>query len=113
MIALTSADQARIEGGARTDQLERFMLAFRFCVTPGDGVISDQVARAANLIHDLVTGIDAKSALDAFELRAVTDVDAGGADDDAGLAVDAVAAIVPALVLALGPARFASFRDGS
>ena len=55
------------------------------------GVVADQAGGAADLAHDVVAGIDAETALDAAELDAVADVDAGRADIDALVAVDAVA----------------------
>ena len=66
-------------------------------------VVSDQLPRPANLVHDLVAGVDAKRASDAFELRAVADVDARGADGHALSAVDAIAAAFPALPFLWGP----------
>ena len=54
-------------------------------------VVADQPLRPADLGHDVVAGVDAEPALDAFELRAVADVDAGRADRDALIAIDAVA----------------------
>ena len=73
-----------------------------------DGVVGDQPARPADLVHDLVAGIDAERALDALELRAVADVDAGRADRHACRAVDAVAAPLPGLPRSYGAARLAA-----
>ena len=55
------------------------------------GVVGDQSRRTADLRHHGVAGVDAQPALDAAEVRAVADVDAGRADVDALVAVDAVA----------------------
>ncbi|MNM88775.1 hypothetical protein D3C81_1009980 [compost metagenome] len=54
------------------------------------GGIADQAFGVVHLIHDGVTGVDAGGAADAFDLQAVTDVDAGRANLDAHGAVDAV-----------------------
>ena len=54
-------------------------------------VIGNQPRRPADLLHDGVAGIDAQPALDAFELRAVADIDAGRADIHALPAIDAIA----------------------
>ena len=62
-------------------------------VVVGERDVGDQPRLLAQLGHDVVTGIDAQRAGDAFELLAVPDVDAHGADDDAGVAVDAVAGV--------------------
>ena len=53
--------------------------------------VANQAARPADLVHDRVTGVDAGGAVHAFHLRAVADIDAGRADRDALLAVDAIA----------------------
>src|SRR6185369_2479980 len=74
----------------------------------GVGVVGDEAAWPADLVHDLVAGVDAEAAVDALQLRAVADVDAHRADDDAGVAVDAVAAAFPALALLVWAARFAA-----
>ena len=42
-------------------------------------------------MHDIIAGINARGALDAFHLRAVADVDAGGTDRHALSAGDTVA----------------------
>ena len=104
----TRHDQRRIEQRARPDELQRRRGAIGGGLLLGDGVVADQAARAADLAHDLVAGIDAQRALDALELRAVADVDARRADGDAGLAVDAVAAPLPGLALLVGAARLAA-----
>ena len=53
--------------------------------------VAHQAARRADLVHDLVAGIDAGGAGDALVLQAVADVDAGRTGLDAEGAVDAVA----------------------
>ena len=55
------------------------------------GIVGDQPRRPADLRHDGVAGIDAEPALDAAEIGAVADVDAGRTDRDALVAVDAIA----------------------
>ncbi len=55
------------------------------------GVVGDQPRRAAELRHHRVAGVDAQAALDAAEIGAVADIDAGRADVHALQAVDAVA----------------------
>src|SRR5690606_22581493 len=76
-------------------------LLFRDCV------VSNQATRTPDLVHDLVAGIDAERALNAFELQTVTNIDAHRANRHAGLAIDAVAAPLPALAFAQWPARLA------
>lgn len=73
------------------------------CFLLGDRVVAHQPTRPPDLVHDLVAGVDAQRALDALELRAVANVDAGRADDDAGLAVDAVATPVQLSFFLCGP----------
>ena len=55
------------------------------------GAIVDQAARTPHLRHHLVAGIDAQRTGDAADLRPLTNVDAGGADGDALVAIDAIA----------------------
>ncbi len=60
---------------------------------PGEGVervVADEALRPVELHHDLIARIDARGAGDAFELEALADVDAGGADLHTAAAVDAV-----------------------
>ena len=45
------------------------------------GVITNQASRAADAGHDVVAGVDAEAALDAVDLQAIANVDAGGADE--------------------------------
>src|SRR5690606_15199908 len=54
------------------------------------GAQTDEARGALDLGHDVVAGVDAAGAADAFHLEAVADVDAGGADLDAHGAVHAV-----------------------
>ncbi len=72
--------------------------------------VTDQSARVAELVHHVVAGVDAGGAADALDLQAVADVDAGGADLHALLAVDAVA---QALGLVDGSAFFERGPRGS
>ena len=67
-------------------------------------IVADQPARPADLVHDLIAGVDTGGAADALELQPVADVDAGRADLHAALAVDTVA-----FGLAFRAARFAAF----
>mmetsp|Transcript_61804 Transcript_61804/g.146224 ORF Transcript_61804/g.146224 Transcript_61804/m.146224 type:complete len:709 (-) Transcript_61804:2222-4348(-) len=55
------------------------------------GVVADQAARCAHLVHHAVAHVDAGGAAYAFVLQTVADVDAGRADLHAQAAVDAVA----------------------
>ena len=68
-------------------------------------VPGNQEGWAVDLGHDVVAGVDAQPAADAAELQAIADVDPGRADDDALLAVDAVAPPRPAGTLLVRPAR--------
>ena len=106
-------DQGGIENVRGRTMPQRRALVVRGGIEIAERVVGDQ-ARAAGptLVHDVVAGIDAQRALDAFELRAVADVDAHRADGDAGLAVDAVAAAFPALPLLVRPARLAAVARG-
>src|SRR5690606_2654177 len=55
-----------------------------------DGIIGDEITRQADLLHHTVARVDAKRAADAGELLPLADIDAGGADPHAHLAVDAM-----------------------
>ena len=79
----------------------------RFGLEVAEGVVGDELAGPAHLVHDLVAGVDAKSAPDTFELRAVADIDADRASGHALPAIDAIAAAFPALALLMRPARLA------
>ena len=57
-------------------------------------------SRASDASHHAVTGVDALRAADALHLQALADVDVGRADGDAETAVDAVAALPVAALLA-------------
>jgi hypothetical protein len=59
----------------------------------GGGVVADKACRAVHFPHDVVAGIDAGRAADAFHLQAVADVDACGAGLDAAVATDAGARV--------------------
>src|SRR6056297_2387093 len=71
------------------DRPRRVACAFGLFV--GQREVIDEPAWLADLRHDVVASVDAERAGDAFELLAVADVDAHGADVHAGHAVDAVA----------------------
>src|SRR4029453_18400069 len=66
------------------------MLARRLGIVGSERRIGDETARAPDLVHDAVAGIDAERAGDAGKLLAVADVDAHRAYRHAGIAVDAV-----------------------
>lgn len=53
------------------------------------GIIADEAARTLEFVHHLVAGVHAGGAGDTLDLQSLADVDAGGADLDAALAVDA------------------------
>ena len=55
------------------------------------GVVGDQAGGRPIFVHHRVAGVDAQAALDAAEIGAVADIDAGRADMHALQAVDAVA----------------------
>src|SRR5690606_12724605 len=78
------------EGDSVTDQARAQQLG-RLAAEVVLGGVADQALRIVHFLHDAVAGVDAGGATDAFDLQAVTDVDAGGADLDAHGAVDAVA----------------------
>ena len=84
-------DQPGIDQGARPDEAIGVLLAFEPALDVDVVVVGDQPGRAADLDHDIVAGVDAQAAHDAFELRAVADVDAGRAHGDALVTIDAVA----------------------
>src|SRR3546814_12314866 len=56
-----------------------------------EGAIVYQPARPPDLRHHAVAGVDAQRAGDTADLRSFADVDAGRADRDALVAIDAVA----------------------
>ena len=84
-------DHRGVEQRARAQQLEEGLLALHAALDVDVGVVGDQPGRPAELLHDVVAGVDAQAALDAAEIGAVADVDAGRADVHALQAVDAVA----------------------
>src|SRR5690606_22263756 len=73
-------------------------------VTLFGGVVNEP-ARAADLVHHGVAGVDAQGAGDAFQLRAVADIDAGRAHGNAGVAVNAVTNLAALLRRLFGAAR--------
>src|SRR5262245_1255103 len=92
-------DKHGIEHRTRPHDAERHPLVVRGRIEIAERVITYETLRAIDAVHDVVTRIDAQGALDALELRAIADVDAHGANGDAGLAVDTVAVAFPALAL--------------
>ena len=84
-------DDDDVEDGARAHQPVDRRLAARAALDVLVGVVGDEPGRPVDLGHHRVAGVDAQAALDAAELRALADVDAGRADRDALMAVDAVA----------------------
>ena len=89
--AARDGDQRSVEDRARAEEPVDIRLAFLAPLAVLVGVIGDQPRRAVDLGHHRIAGVDAEAALDAAELRALADVDAGRADVDALHAVDAVA----------------------
>ena len=53
------------------------------------GIVANQAFGTADLEHDFIASIDAGRASDAFHLQTFADVDAGGADVDAAVAINA------------------------
>src|SRR5216684_3069340 len=86
-----AGDHGAVDDGARPDDTEDFRLAGLPAVNIDVVVVPDQAGFPADLLHDGIAGIDAQAALDAVELRAVTDIDPGRADGNALIAIDAVA----------------------
>src|SRR5947209_6765994 len=84
-------DQGCIDGGTRTERFEDFLLSGDPALDIDVVVVADQACLAADLFHHRIASVDAKSALDAAELGSITDIDAGGTDRHALVAVDAVA----------------------
>ena len=73
-------------------------------------VVCDQTFRATDLGHDFIARIDAERAVNALKLRAIADIDPNWANLDALIAIDAVAAVIPALGFSLRTARFAAIK---
>src|SRR5208282_6859519 len=84
-------NDAAIDDGARPHDTVDRRLAGLPAMDVDVVVIADQAGFPADLLHHGIAGIDAQAALDAFELRAVADVDAGRTDRDALITIDAVA----------------------
>src|SRR5262245_23483182 len=84
-------DDGRVERRAQPHDLIDRGLALLAALNVDIGVVRDQARRPADLGHDRVAGVDAEPALDASEVGPVADVDTGGADVDALIAIDAVA----------------------
>lgn len=84
-------DQTDIEEGSRSYNFEDWRCSGFSTRNVYVGVIADEPGRAADLLHDCIAGVDAKPALDAIELQAISDVYTCRADKNALLAIDAVA----------------------
>src|SRR5262249_44952702 len=84
-------DDGRVDDRARPHDAVDRRLAGATALEIDLGVVADEPRRSPDLAHDAVAGVDAQPALDAAELRAFADVDAGRAYRDALVAVDAVA----------------------
>src|SRR6266700_6265808 len=84
-------DDGAVDDRARTDDTVDLRLAFAAPLDVDVVVVPDQALRPADFLHHGVAGIDAEPALDAFELRTVADIDAGRADRDALITIDAIA----------------------
>ena len=91
MMPPTTGDNGGVNHGARPDQAVDRRLARQPTSGIDVGVVGDQSGRPVDLLHDRVAGIDAQPALNTAQLDAVADVDAGRADIDALMAIDAVA----------------------
>src|SRR5690606_21172586 len=85
-------DDAGVTHQPRVPAAGGFTLQFVF------GCVADEAARIAHLVHHRITAVDAQCAVDALVLQAVADIDAGGADLHADLAVDAIPEIDAARV---------------
>ena len=76
---------------------------FGRCLMIGPGcnghvrIVRDQAGRATDLGHHLIARIDTERAVNALKLRSVTDIDAYRANLNALIAINTVAALVPAL----------------
>src|SRR6185503_16833952 len=57
---------------------------------PGQGIVSDEIGRSADLVHHVVAGIDTERTADAGKLLAVADIDPGRTHANAEAAIDAV-----------------------
>src|ERR1019366_1707084 len=55
-------------------------------------VPGEQPAWPAGPLHDMIAGIDAQTAVDAFQLAAVTNIDPGRTGGDTSAAIDAIGA---------------------
>ena len=84
-------DQGGVDDGARPHDAVDRRLAGLTALDVDVVVVADQAGFPADLRHHGIAGIDAEAALDAVELRAVTDIDAGRTHRDALIAIDAVA----------------------
>ena len=100
--------ECEVDHGADAEHPDTSVLTLSPPLLAGDRGVGDQSRRPADLGHDIVTGIDAKRAGDAFQLLAMTDVDAHGARRDALVAIDAVAAPFPTFAALVRAARFAA-----
>ncbi len=98
-------DHGGVDQRAHAHHLDEGLLALEPRLDVEVGVVGDQAPGAAELAHHSVAGVDAEPALDAAEIGAVPDVDAGRADMDALQALDAIAGR-----LALGAQLLGLFR---
>ena len=81
----------RIDRRARPKQPQRLRLSGSLGGLARQRVPCDQSFRLTGFLHDLVAGIDAKTAIEALKLNAVADIDAGWAGLHAGTAIYTVA----------------------
>ena len=106
--AADEREEAGIEHRSRPDQPEGNAVTVFLRLEIAKCIVGDQLCGPADLRHDLIASVDAERALDAFELRAIADIDARRADRHALPAIDAIAAPFPGFVLLVGTARFAA-----
>src|SRR5437899_8398919 len=88
--AADDGDGRGVDQRAWTDHAVDRRLALTPALHVDVGVVADQAGGPADFAHDIVAGVNAQAALNATELDAVADVDAGRTDVDALVTVDAV-----------------------
>src|SRR5262249_33249650 len=74
---------AGVQNGPGPHDARRHKVAMRVGFQIAERVIRDELPRPADLVHDFVAGVDAKRALDAFELRSIAYIDAHRTSRDA------------------------------
>ena len=71
-------------------------------------IVRDQAGWAADLRHHFIARINAERAVNTFQLRSIADIDPDRADLYALIAINTVAALIPALRFPLRAARLAA-----